>query len=267
MFSKIYPGEEIRNILRTEYDYLLIDQPLFLRFTKLFPENSKIILRLTDKPKNKAFKLICKNMESISGLIVTNPEILNNLKNWNIPKLICPNGFPEFSPIIGDEKSRNGIIYIGKLDDRIDWEFINHISILPEFNFLHIYGDGVLPNQLPNGVSYIGPLKYEDVPKVCLSYKYGLLPFNSNEANMSRSPMKLGEFSKSGLNILIPKNLSRQLQNNLKLNELRNLNLKSYSRNSELVVQWPGDIATKDLLSWKEITDNILSFIMKINHL
>lgn len=264
--SSLFPGRAIRNILKTEYDYILVDQPLFFRFLSLFPKNAKIVLRLTDKPNKKMIKLINRNIESVSSIVVTNAKILEFLNHTAIPTLIRPNGYHEtFLPKKRDIPTRKGLVYVGALDSRIDWEFVAHLSTLPEFRFMHIYGSGKVPVQLPQGVSHLGSINYSDIPRVYETYKYGVLPFKLSESNFSRSPIKLAEYLASDLEILIPKGILHEYQTNLKFEDTEDSMQHIYSKSSMEVIRL-SRIHRGRVSSWRVVADEILNFIVKSNN-
>lgn len=204
--SKWLPGTALRTILKNDYDLVLIDQPYFLRFFDLLKIETRVILRLTDIISDKKQRnLIYKNLEKVYGIAVTNPLILTNLKLQKKNTIVLPNGLGvTISKMERDVESQHGMIYIGALDNRIDWRFIEKLSLSPGFEYLHLFGTGKLPNKLPDGVTFMGSLNFEKSASVMKKYKFLVLPYKDNESNKGRSPMKLDNAIKLGLIPLVP---------------------------------------------------------------
>lgn len=206
--SRFTLGKKFRKVLEKEYDLILIDQVFFLRFLFLINPSARILLRLTDVVSDpKQIKLIKKNINQIDKIVVTSKNICTNLgfleQLTNIK--VIPNGV---SSKISDAEykieDRNGFIYIGALDDRIDWTFIESLSSLTSFSFLHLYGSGKIPKELPQGVTYLGTLDFVESLQVMGKYKYLVLPYKENHVNLGRSPMKLANSLKMGLIPVVP---------------------------------------------------------------
>jgi len=204
-FSKFFLSKYLRNLLDAEYDQIFIDQITFLN---ILPNiNSKnITMRITDKLKNNEIKIMKKYLSSTAKIIITNKNISNDLLPYFTNIRFIPNpiisDLPE-SPLI-DESLRAGCVYIGALDERIDWEYIKNLAKKPEFEIIHLFGSGKIPSDLPENVVYFGHLGHEDIMSVLSRYKFGLLPYVPSLENKYRSPIKTADYLASDLIIIRP---------------------------------------------------------------
>lgn len=262
--SWFFPGKGVRQVLEAESDFIILDQPLFFRYIRFFPKNAKVVLRLTDNPTKRNLNLINKQMKFISSIIVTNKGILDSLICSSIPTLIRSNGYDEAFQCSKKAKTESkGIVYAGAIDSRIDWDFLLHISQLPEFEYLHLYGEGKSPIKLPKGVSYLGPINYSDIPRVYSSYRYSILPFKISEQNVTRSPLKLSESLASGLDIIIPQELVQKYEINLGLKKQSFASPKFFSSNSKRAAILSNSDYSESVDSWSVVTNEILDFIVE----
>ena len=203
--SKYFLSKKLRNVLGAKYDQIFIDQVAFLN---ILPKiNSKnITMRITDKLKNKEIEIMKKSLSSVTKIIVTNKNISNDLSPYFSNIITIPNpivlDLPKSLPI--DDSLRTGCIYIGALDERIDWEYIKNLAKKPEFEIIHLFGSGKIPSHLPENVVYFGHLNHDDLLSVLPTYKFGLLPYVPSLENKYRSPIKNADYLASDLIIIRP---------------------------------------------------------------
>lgn len=204
--SKWLPGKVLKTILKNDYDLVLVDQPYFLRFVSRLKAETKIVLRLTDVISDKRQRsLIHNNLSRVAGIAVTNEFILEKLEIPRKDTIVVPNGVNRnFANVKKNELFQRGMIYIGSLDERIDWEFIENLSLSTGFEYLHLFGSGNIPTKLPNGVTFMGPIDFEKSVSVMATYKFLVLPYKDNDSNRGRSPMKLHNAIRLGLIPLVP---------------------------------------------------------------
>lgn len=257
--SKWLPGKDLLSNIRPYYDLIFIDQPYFLRYKKFFNSESRIFLRLTDLiTEKKQRKLILDNTSLICGFSVTNELIISNLGISNNNTIVIPNGSSlTVSKVEINHKEKRGIVYIGALDARIDWQMVDEISKSPNFQYLHLYGTGKIPKKLPEGVTYMGAIDFESSLSVMSNYEYLILPYIDNLENRARSPMKVPNAIELGLNLIVPVwmlHVHSQIDENfsITINDftsgkfLRNSNLakrklnrqKSWEENFDLLIEW-----------------------------
>lgn len=202
--SGLFIPKKFKVELSQKVDLIFIDQVNFLRFSKFFHPEAKVILRLTDfVSKKREIDLIQKG--SFHKIVVTNQHILKNLNNFHIPSIVIPNGYSPVKKISSNPLfKRHGMIYVGSLDSRIDWSLIQKIATHSKFEFLHIYGLPKPKAALPDRVSYLGSIPHGDTIKLYEQFRFGLLPYQFSPQNICRSPMKLYEYIASGLIVLVP---------------------------------------------------------------
>jgi len=261
--SQWLPGTALRSILKSEYDLVLIDQPYFLRFVDLLKAETRIILRLTDVISDKRQRsLIYKNLPKIYGIAVTNKFILLNLELPTKNTIVIPNGISvAVSKLTNDEEFHHGMIYIGSLDNRIDWEFIEKLSLSPGFEFLHLFGTGKVPTKLPDGVTFMGPIDFDKSFFVMKKYKFLVLPYINTDANRGRSPMKLANAMKLGLIPLVPDWMRHHEQlngiNHILMSEI--LSVGKLTTEIDLVDQ------TTRQFTWEENFEQLLKWSMNVS--
>lgn len=199
-----------------EADFIFIDQPLFAFSLLQLGVTAKIIYRPTDVyTKGSMVKSQKVALNIADAIIATSQTVLDNLEiKSEIPTNVVENGveFDRFYSKTFLNDVRNGVVYLGSLDERFDWEIIRDLGEkFPDLSF-DLYGTvrnfdpkNNIDNSiiaLPKNVRLLGPISYEDVPKTLKKYKVGLLPFINNVLNQGRSPMKLYEYLASGLKVV-----------------------------------------------------------------
>ncbi len=191
-------------------DVLLIDEPLLVDIWCLTKPRA-IIYRPTDVyEKGVRAKAQKKILQACDGIVATSAEVLSSLPlSHSIPTLILENGveFDRFDSARRAAGSRNraGVVYIGALDDRIDWDWLRAVATYcPDVNFT-LAGPNTTTRpirHLPNNVQLIGPVAYHATPRILAAHSVGLLPFKDNNLNRGRSPMKLYEYLAAGLHVV-----------------------------------------------------------------
>jgi hypothetical protein len=236
-------------------DIILIDQQTFYKLLSLF-KTQNCIYRPTDisvKFYKKFYeKLILKKVKKV---VATSKIILNDIKQkYNYKDgIVLENGVLPSNiknPINKKSNTKNKmlkrtntIIYIGAIDNRFDFKAIEYLAK----NYsgqIDLYGP--LNNMQTNStikdsaknVNYKGPVNNTKIFNLLESAKIGIMPFNNNKLNSSRSPMKFYEYlfaelwilSKATPELTIRKNIPGVfLYNNLSeipnlLKKIQNLN-------------------------------------------
>ncbi len=204
-YSKYFLGKKFRNVLNSSYDKIFLDQIAFLN---IFPniDTKNLTIRITDKLSNKEIKLIKRTLSPSTKIIVTNINISYDLLPYFLNIQVIPNpiisDFPYALPI--SDSLRSGCVYIGALDQRIDWEYIKNLATKPEFEIIHLFGSGSIPLDLPENVIYLGQIDHDDIQSVLVRYKYGLFPYLPSRENECRSPIKTMDYLASGLIMIRP---------------------------------------------------------------
>lgn len=190
----------------TKADIVLIDQPLLftLWFFRLRKHKGKFIYRPTDRVNRIDLRLFeYAILRNCDGVVATDEKCIRKLHRLTIPSMVMTNGvnLSDFVDLPHENRETNAV-YIGALDARIDWDFLNGIAEEGNFSKIDLYGLGQVPSNCHPNIRYLGALDYSKLPATLARYRFGLLPFNENWRNASRSPMKVFEYLASGLIVL-----------------------------------------------------------------
>ncbi len=195
-------------------DTVIIDSTEYLQWIGKLDAN-KIIYRPTDIysyaskynyeleeffVKNSKIKVICMSEASQTFYQSKFFDVILMVENG-----VANDFYSKCHEIINNSKvkMRNSLsfVYYGAIDDRIDFDILK--KIVTSGYELHVYGLGDKVNELLSckhlHSCYKGYINYSDIPEVMVNYDIGLLPFNKNVKNISRSPMKLYEYYSCGL--------------------------------------------------------------------
>ncbi len=198
----------VTRFLGGEPDVLLIDQPKLLALAALFPR-AAVITRATDLPASDREAEAFRRCAVISrGLVATSALVGERLRTWatGVPSLVLRNGVDlehiESAPA-RDWSARRGVVYVGALDERFDWEKVAaSAELLPTVPF-DLWGPATsAPIALPPNVGLRGPLDYALLPRALAGARVGLLPLTAAPSNEGRSPMKLFEYLAGGLRVV-----------------------------------------------------------------
>lgn len=98
--------------------------------------------------------------------------------------------------------------YIGSIDDRLDYELLEHLfTTLPDYQFdfvgRHDYEKGrKLLQQFPN-VKLHGPHPVSALPGFLRAFTAGIIPFAINDFNKGIYPLKINEYLAAGLPVVM----------------------------------------------------------------
>jgi glycosyltransferase involved in cell wall biosynthesis len=113
-----------------------------------------------------------------------------------------------YSPAVAmrEPRSRRVAGYVGVIDERLDLELIDGLAReLPDWR-IEMVGPVVKidASTLPRArnITYPGPARYADLPKVMAGFDVALMPFALNEATRSISPTKTLEYLAAGLPVV-----------------------------------------------------------------
>ncbi|HFZ1737696.1 TPA: hypothetical protein ACIJXN_005343, partial [Pluralibacter gergoviae] len=181
----------------------------------------KLIYRPTDiYEKMDGFKVepYEKEIINLSNEIIATSDVVMNYLRKKYPNetrrkkiSFIANGYDDscFNKL-NLPKVRTGAIYIGALDERFDFDALEHLSSsFPDEKF-DIYGP--ISNDFKlrvkeiaerrNNVFFHNAVEYYKTPDLLKSHKIGLLLLKNSELNRGRSPMKLWEYISCGLSVL-----------------------------------------------------------------
>lgn len=187
-------------------DMIFIDQPLM--FGKwVFDLGSPVIYRRTDiYTRHDYIRKEAKWVPQVDGVVATSKNTLMDLRVDSLtPTKVIPNGVEvnHFARAFRPWGERDGVIYVGALDNRFDWNSLQGIaSRLPQLHFT-IVGPCTNTPRMPANITFTGAIPYQDLPELIARHRVALLPFSSARENLGRSPMKLFEFIAAGLHIVV----------------------------------------------------------------
>lgn len=212
----------VNSILR-KYDFqsadlVLMDDPS-LAFMKAYIKADKWIYRMTDiyseMPKSK--KSILEVEKYIStfahGFIATSAPVAETYrKNFEKKAKVFENGvdYDFFQgnhkmPIEYENDYRKKAVYIGNLDNRLDWNMVYECAKTYENISFYMIGP-ITTNypikDFPENVKFLGSKPYKQIPSYLKYADIGLLPLVEGQSNGGRSPMKLYEYGAAGLPVI-----------------------------------------------------------------
>ena len=175
----------------------IVDQPLMGNVLGLLSSGT-VVYRPTDEVFGSAAVRRQEHLlNRVDCVIATSARVLDALNlDSTTPSLVLENGV-EFSRFAGapDSFERAGMVYVGALDHRFDWNLIGLVAqIFPEETIRLIGPIGENPPILPSNIKLLGALPYEQLDKELRRSKVGLLPLNEAAENAGRSPMKYFEY-------------------------------------------------------------------------
>ena len=201
------------------YDVIICDTPFFEPYIKRMTY-TKLIYRPTDDYLSIAGEKIRSYEERIiqrANCIVSTSNVVEDNLFKNYPSVIegktcavIENGYDSREFYNKNSGYRNNAVYVGALDFRFDFGMLAFLaSNRPDFIF-DIFGPidekyrqsvEEIKRQNSN-VIFHGEIDYGNVCDILNEHKIGLLLFNSSQANVGRSPMKLWEYLSSGLSVI-----------------------------------------------------------------
>lgn len=193
-----------RRGLETEFDLVLIDQPLLWE-PGLRNLGKLLVYRPTDLyPLGRKAVLQDKILRFVDGVIGTSQPVTDQFSNVTIPKLTLENGVDStFTSKYLSKNRRDIAIFVGAFDGRFDLEVVELLAgSNGNWEFLLAGPGGPDKLSLPSNVRVLGAVNYFDLPLLMDEAKIGLLPLSSDPLNAGRSPMKLYEYLASGLNVV-----------------------------------------------------------------
>lgn len=144
----------------------------------------------------------------VDKIIVSSPGLKTKFSLASAPVILVPNGMDasNFEVIEDLPKDAIALAYVGAIDDRIDYDFVDEILELPEVSSLKVVGPlkttraEILSRH--KKVEYLGVLPKEEVGRVLTDVNTGLIPFISNEFTNYIYPLKINEYLGKGFAVL-----------------------------------------------------------------
>ncbi|MBO0982881.1 glycosyltransferase [Rathayibacter sp. SD072] len=187
-------------------DVLIIDQPL------LGPPLIELLAprRVVYRPTDAHFDPVLREAEldvlrRADALVATSEPVLDAVSEGAdapLRTLILENGV-EFERFVSGETARAGVVYLGALDHRFDWNAVRTLaSAFPSVPFRLAGPTPKDVGPMPPNVELLGPVPYADAPDLLAHSSVGLLPLSDDPGNAGRSPMKYFEYLAAGLRIV-----------------------------------------------------------------
>jgi len=189
-------------------DHLLVDQPLFAGLPDLVRSRT-VVYRPTDvylSPRLVAAQ--ARMLEQAHAVVATSEGVLAALpaRARTLPLLVLSNGV-DMAPfhVAGDRpRDASSVVYVGALDERLDWEWVTAFARACPSVGIDLYGPKPepAPDDLPTNVRLLGTTPHDDLARTLSGYSVALMPFCHSQVNVGRSPMKLYEYLAAGLHVL-----------------------------------------------------------------
>ena len=158
--------------------------------------------------RNHGTRLEEKLVSQVDKIIVSSPGLKEKFSSTSVPVDLVPNGMDasNFSVLDDMPKDSIALAYVGAIDNRIDYDFIEEILKLPEVRSLKLAGplktvDAELLSK-HSKVDYLGVLPKEKVGEMLSDVNTGLIPFVKNEFTKYIYPLKINEYLGKGLAVL-----------------------------------------------------------------
>lgn len=186
-------------------DVVVVDQPLLHPLLSGLP-SATVVYRPTDVHVGGALRRAeTVVLHRAHGVVATSQHVLDSLDAlaWSVPTLVLENGVQVSAFDTGRDGGRAGLVYVGALDHRFDWDVVGAIArALPDEPVTVIGPRPRTVPDLPPTVRLLGPVAHDLVPHHLQAARVGLLPFTLDPVNAGRSPMKYYEYRAAGLNIV-----------------------------------------------------------------
>ena len=168
----------------------------------------------TRRHKSRIFNIEKEFCKKVDGIITTSDFLNSEKKKLNNNSFVVKNGvdYNLFVPFAKKSVSKSTSIkkigYIGTLDQRFDIDMVEHsVKELPKvlFEFTgYLLNNTIVErlSQYPN-VSFFGPIKANEVPKLLAKYDLGIIPYIMDEVNKNIYPLKINEYLSVGVPVVM----------------------------------------------------------------
>lgn len=198
---------------------LLVQNPMAVGLFEAFPEQHKIFDTIDNWLEHEQMRnissIVRKNyneVDKLADLIIS--VSANNKKifptNTNFKEITNGVDFDKFNIIDGISKGNTPIIgYVGKIQDRFDFELLKKVAELnPNLQF-NIYGPLLSGREKANeiekskkNVSFMREVAYDKLPRIINTFSVGIIPHTINEFTASMNPLKLYEYLACGVPVV-----------------------------------------------------------------
>lgn len=158
--------------------------------------------------RNHGVRLESEMIQKVDKIIVSSAGLADKFAQSNVPVFLVPNGMnaAHFKVVDTIPDSELILVYIGALDDRLDYALIDNLLNEDVVSQLKIAGplnvqEAVNLSQ-HRKVEYLGILSKDDVGAALEGTNVGLIPFVANEFTKYIYPLKINEYLAKGLAVL-----------------------------------------------------------------
>ncbi|MFD1613463.1 glycosyltransferase [Gelatiniphilus marinus] len=168
----------------------------------------------TRRHKSRIFNIEKEFCTKVDGIITTSDFLNSEKKIFNKNSFVVKNGvdYDLFAPFakttVSKHTNTKKIGYIGTLDQRFDIDMVEHaVKELPNVTFEftgYLLNKAIVErlSKYPN-VSFFGPIKANEVPKLLAKYDLGIIPYLMNEVNKNIYPLKINEYLAVGVPVVM----------------------------------------------------------------
>lgn len=199
-----YYRDWLRRTLAFTPDVIFIDELHLIPIARAAHGSATIVYRAVDS----AFTGLGRRLEAslldiCDGVAACSSIVLDEITStgYEGPTVLLENGVDStfFEP--GPNWSeRAGVVYVGALDDRFDWTFVDRLARdIPTTRITIVGPGGESRPPLPDNVDCIGGVAFKEVPSLLRQHRVGILPMTADPRNQGRSPMKYYEYLAAGL--------------------------------------------------------------------
>jgi teichuronic acid biosynthesis glycosyltransferase TuaH len=158
--------------------------------------------------RNHGSRLEDQLIHQADKIIVSSPGLKEKFSQSTVPVDLVPNGMDasNFKLLNDLPKDSITLAYVGAIDDRIDYDFVNKLLQLPIVSKLRLVGplktaeaEGLVNH---SKVEYLGIVPKEVVGELLKDVNTGLIPFIRNEFTKYIYPLKINEYLGKGLAVL-----------------------------------------------------------------
>lgn len=161
----------------------------------------------------RVLRIDAEYTSAADAVITTSDFLANDKKKYNTNCFVVKNGvdFEAFSKHsrIEDPSTENVKIgYIGSMDFRFDIDLVEEaVKALPNFSF-HFVGNvrnELIKTRLEqyDNVTFLAPVKPEEVPQLLSGFNAGIIPYLQNEINKNIYPLKINEYLAVGVPVIM----------------------------------------------------------------
>lgn len=151
-------------------------------------------------------------MPEVDGIICTSKGLYHNKKEFNKKTFLVQNGvnFDLFHQGFNNnlQTQQKVVGYIGSIDDRIDYDLMQHLfTTFSQYEFHFVgrcnYPEGQQILEKYSNVKLLGSMQVKELPNVLKTFHAGLIPFVENDFTKGIYPLKINEYLAAGIPVVL----------------------------------------------------------------